>query len=314
MKTLISLILLLVVGSVQAAYTLRDGKLVDAKTVATLSAQDHYNAGVEAHQGENWKEAARQFRIVSDNFPVHELSSDAAFFLGVSEYKAGELEFANEAFNQYIKAKGNAKYFQEAIKYKLLIANDLAGGGKKRLFGTRQLPKWGSGKELAAKVYDEVIAAVPCHDYAAKALYAKGHLKWDLGEYKSSIEAFQMVAKRFPKHELAPEAYVAISQVYVDESADEFQNPDALAFAQINLRRFKQDFPKEERLTLVEEDVLSIKENYAKGLFNTGQFYEKTSRPQAAVIYYQKAINQFPETKTAEQCKTRLSVLDIKAQ
>lgn len=309
MKKIFLCILLLSFGNAQGAYTLRDGKLVDAKTVATQAVEDHYNSGVSAHDGENWKEAARQFRIVSQNFPAHELCSDATFFLGVAEYKAGELEFANEAFNAYIKGKGNTKNFQEAVKYKMMIANDLSGGAKKRLFGTRQLPKWSSGKEMAAKIYDEVIAAVPCSDLAARALYAKGHLQWDQGEYKGSIEAFQMLAKRFPKHELAPEAYVAISQVYVDESSDEFHNPDSLAFAQINLRRFKQDFPKEERIASVEQDLLAIKENYAAVLYNTGQFYERTKRPQAAMIYYQKAISQFPETKMAEQCQGRVNAL-----
>lgn len=312
MKKLLFLMLLLSFSHAQAAYTLRNGKLVDAKTVATQPAPDHYNNAVIAHEAEDWKEAARQFRIVSENYPAHELNRDATFFLGVAEYKAGELEFANEAFNQYIKNKGNSTHFQEAVQYKLLIAGDLADGAKKRLFGTRQLPKWGSGKELAGQIYDEVIAAVPSNDLAAKALYAKGHLQWDNGEYKSSITAFQMLAKRFPKHELAPEAYVAISQVYVDESSDEFHNPDALAFAQINLRRFKQDFPKEPRIALVEKDVQEIQENFANVLFKTGQFYEKTSRPKAAMIYYQKAINQFPDTKKAEECRARLTQLEPK--
>ena len=306
------MMLLLVCGQSHAAYTLKNGKFVDAKIVATQSAPDHYNAAVQANDEGNWKEAARQFRIVSENFPAHELCSNATFFLGVAEYKAGELEFANDAFNAYLKGKGDTQHFKEAVNYKLLIANDLANGVKKRLFGTKQLPKWGSGEELAAKIYDEVIAAVPCSDQAAKALYAKGHLQWDEGAYKSSVEAFQMLAKRFPKHELAPEAYVAISQVYVEESADEFQNPDALAFAQINLRRFKQDFPKEPRIASVEQDILAIKENFATGLYKTGQFYEKTKRPGAAAIYYKKVISLFPETKTAAECQNRLGAVEKK--
>lgn len=312
MKKLLTLLLLLSFATVQGAYTLKNGTLVDAKTVATQPAPDHYNAAVAAHEGENWKEAARQFRIVSENYPAHELCSDATFFLGVAEYKAGELDFANEAFNQYIKNKGNSKHFQEAIQYKLQIADDLAGGARKRMFGTRQLPKWAPGKELAAQIYDEVIAAVPSNDLAARALYAKGQMQWDTGDYKSSITAFQMLTKRFPKHELAPEAYVAISQVYVDESGDEFHNPDALAFAQINLRRFKQDFPKEKRIVQVEQDIVAIQENFANVLYTQGQFYEKTKRPKAAVIYYQKAISQFPNTKKAEECRARLTQIEQK--
>lgn len=305
------LIFIFLFSTVHAAFTLKNGKLVDANTVATKSAIEHYNAGVEAYQANNWKEAALQFRIVAENFPNSSYSQDALFYLGVSEYHQNEMDFANEAFNSYIKSKNNPKYFQLAIEYKFAIADKLGGGAKKRILGTRKLPKWSCGKALALQIYDEVIAALPCHDLAAKALFAKGNLQWDMSNYRGSVDAFQMLIKRFPKHELAPESYVAISQVYLEQSAIEFQNPDILAFAQINLKRFKQDFPREDRISQVESDVLSIKEIYAQGLYETGQFYERTGKPRAAVIYYQNAIKQFPETQVAVKSQTRLDSLKL---
>ena len=92
----------------------------------------------------------------------------------------------------------------------------------------------------------------------------------------------------------------------MEQSATEFQNPDVLEFAQINLRRFKHDFPKEPRISQVEEDVLAIKEIYAKGLYDTGLFYERVGKPHASRIYYQNAIKQFPETHIAQLSQKRL--------
>lgn len=297
----------------EGAYVLKEGKLVDADAVATLPAKEHYETAVTAYQASDFKEAARQFRIVATCYPTSSYAGDALFYLGVAEYQLEELDFANEAFNDYLKTKSNPAHFQEAIQYKLTIAGELAGGSKRRLLGTRKLPKWACGKAMALKIYDEIIVALPCHDLGARALYEKGNLQWDLGDYRASIDAFQMLVKRFPKHELAPESYVAISHVYVDQSSKEYQNSDVLAFAQINLRRFKQDFPKEERIAQVEGDVLSIKEAYAQGLYGTGQFYERTGKPSASVIYYQKAIKQFPETEVAKRCRERLQELKPEA-
>jgi outer membrane protein assembly factor BamD (BamD/ComL family) len=149
---------------------------------------------------------------------------------------------------------------------------------------------------------------------AAKALYSKGSLQWDEKQYRQSVDSFQMLIKRFPKHELAPESYVAISKIFVEQSGTEFQNPDILAFAQINLRKFKSDFPREERLGEVENDLLSIKEYFAKNLYDTGQFYERTDKPRAAAIYYQNAIQQFPETQIAQKCQSRLEKLKVANQ
>lgn len=303
--------ILVVVATCEAAFTLRNGKIVDADAIATMPVQDHYNAGLAGINAHDWRESARQFRIVTTCFPESSYSSDSLYYLGLAEFYMDEFDIANDAFSAYLQAKNNPKFFQEAIEYKFAIAENFNAGSKRRFLGTKKLPKWVSGKSLALEIYDEVIAALPCHDLTARALYSKGLLLLDQKEYKRSVESFQMIPKRFPKHELAPESYVTISKVYLEQSKTEFQNPDVLEFAQINLRRFSRDFPKESRLSEVERDVLGVKEIYAKGLYDTGLFYERVEKPTAAVIYYQNAIKLFPETEISRQCIERLEMLSI---
>lgn len=299
-------------SSSEAAFTFKNGKLVDADIVASLPVQDHYKLGLESLDKEDWREASRQFRIVTTCFPNSPYASDSNFYLGVAEYHNEELDYANDSLTTYLKSKNNPKFFQEAIEYKYAIAEKLNAGHKRRFFGTKKMPKWASGKSLAIQIYDEVIASLPCHELAARALYSKGDLLWNQKEYKRAVESYQMIVKRFPKHELAPESFVVISKIFLEQSATEFQNPDVLEFAQINLRRFKHDFPREPRVDEVEADVLAIKEIYAKGLYDTGLFYERVSKPMASRIYYQNAIKLFPETKIAQLSKQRLDVLQHK--
>lgn len=300
---------LFLASTAEAAYVVKGTKLVDADDVATLPAQEHFNLGKKALDEHNWDEAVSQYRMVTGSFPNSPYAAESYFNLGVAYYNLKELDFANEAFSSYLHAKNNPRLFQEAVEYKCAIADQFAAGARRRFWGTKKLPKWASANNLALKIYDEVIAALPSHEIAARALYSKGSLNWQLKQYRASVEAYQMVIKRFPKNELAPEAYVAISKVYLEQSRYEFQNPDVLAFAQINLRRFKQDFPREERIAEVEADLLAIKEIYANGLYETGQFYERIHKPKAAVIYYHNAIQQFPETKVAGLARQRLDKL-----
>ena len=297
--------------SCDAAITLRNGKIIDADAVATLPVQEHFSVGLQAVEQENWAEGAKQFRIVTQNFPSSPYAPEGYYYLGVSEFFLDEIDFANEAFSAYLKAKNNPKFFQEAIEYKFAIAEKLRSGYKKRFFGMKQLPKWAPGSTLAMELYDEVIAALPCHDVAARALYSKAFMLWNEKQYKRAVDSFQLVIKRFPKNELAPESYVAISQIFLEQSRTEFQNPDVLEFAQINLRRFKSDFPREERIQDVEEDLKTINEVYAKGVYDTGLFYERVGKPMASVIYYQNAIRLFPNTEIAQRCMERLEVLQL---
>lgn len=290
-------------------YKVIDGQVISVKDIAIHPVEEHYNSACHAFNRGDWPEAARLFYIVTLNFPNTSYGHDALFYQGIANYHLEEFDVANRHFNAYLKCQSNPKLFMETMEYKLAIADSFRCGAKKHLFGYDCLPKWLTGRTLALEIYDEVIAAMPNHEMAAQALFSKGCLQWDLQEYSDSVESFQTLIRRFPKHEYSPEAYLFINQIYLAQSKREFQNSDFVALAEINLRRFREAFPQEERLLEAEEDVLAIKEVYAKGLYDTGKFYEKIKQPQAAVIYYKKAINDFPDTQVALYCKERLFVI-----
>lgn len=296
-------------SSLHAGYTLKDGKLINVTQLATMPLEDHYNAGIKAMEASDWHEAARQFGIVAVNFPLSPYGQEAAFFQGVANYQLAEYDLANEAFNAYLQGKSTPRLFEETLEYKYAIAEQFRMGARKRPFGTKSLPKWAPGDDYGLKIYDEIIAAVPSHELAVQSLFSKGLLHWSRKEYCESVDCFQMIIRRFPKHEYAPESYFLINRVYLDQSRNEFQNPDILSFAEINLRRFAHNFPGEERLPEAENDVLAIKEVYAQGFYDIGQFYERVGRPQAAVLYYRHAIIQFPETNMASLSNERLAAL-----
>ena len=293
----------------EAAFTLKDGRVINVEYAPTMSVEGHFNAGVEALRNGDWPEAFRQFTVVFYNFPDSSYAQEAYFYAGASAYNCGELDIANQAFSDYLQGRDQPRFFQETLEYKFAIAEQFRQGARKRLLGSKKLPKWGSGETIGLSIYDEIIASVPCHSLAAQSLYSKGMLHWSRKEFRDCIDCFNMIAKRFPKHELAPECYVLINKVYLDQCRLEFQNPDILAFAQINLLRFKQQFPREERIVEAEQDVLAVKEIYARGLYNTGQFYGRIGKPQASIIYYQNAVRQFPETYVAQLSIARLQAL-----
>lgn len=296
-------------ADIEAGFVIKDGWIADADEIATLTVEEHYNLGVAAMEKCDWKEAAKQFRIVTANFPKTELGQDSFFYLGVAFHRLGEYDFANEAYSEYLKCHSNPQYFEEVITYKFDIANCFKHGARCHMFGTKHLPKWSSGRSTAIAIYDEIIAAVPCHELAAWSLFVKAQMLREDHQFRESIDVYQLLIRRFPKHELAPQSYLAISKIYIQQSTYEMQNPDLLAFSQINLRRFSQDFPRDERIKIVEQDVQNMKEIYAGSLYETGQFYERTKHQLASVIYYQNAIDQFPDTAVAELCRSRLEAL-----
>lgn len=297
---------LFLVSSLQAAYTFQRGRLVDVSEAKTMPVQGHYAEAVKAYEACDWPEAAKHYSIITFNFPTSVYGQESYYFLGVCNYMMEEYDLANTAFSDYLKGQANPSYFQSAIDFKYAIAEQFSAGAKRRPLGSKKLPKWACGKALALDIYDEVIAAFPCSDLAAQALISKAYLQWRMQNYRSAVDSFQMAIRRFPKYEKTPDCYLYIGKIFLEQSQYEFQNSDILAFAQINLRKFERDFPREERLCEAQVDVMAIKEIYANGLYETGRFYEHTHKPIAAMIYYSDAISQFPDTQTADICRSRL--------
>lgn len=310
-KIFLCLLMLVCMTSGEAAYTIRKGYLVHVDNVPSMPPEGHYQAGIEAYTQSKWDEAAKHFNILALNFPELQITKDGYFYLGASYFADKEYEDANLAFSNYLKAQNHPSYLEEALDYKLKIANSFTEGARRRILGWRGMPKILPAHDSAQQIYDEIIATFPCHNLAAQALYAKGHLHWKDKEFRDSISAFQQLIKHFPKHELAPECYAFINKIYLEQCLYEYQNPDLLAFADLNHKKFSQEFPGEEKINDAEQDVQRIREVYAFGLYDTGQFYERTKKPKAAMIYYKNALKQFPETEMAKKCRDRLTALGV---
>lgn len=278
-------------------------------SVLADSAEDHFLRGSDLLERCAYEEAMLEFNEVIESGPGSSRFAESHYFLGLALFKLEEFDFANESFTQYLKSTNQPKYFEETISYKYQIAEKFRLGAKRHVFGTKKMPKWAGGQAIALQIYDEVIYALPCHELAALSLFAKASMLWEEGDWKEAVDCYQTLIRRFPKHERAPEAYLCINRVYLEQSKKEFQNPDLIVLAQINLKKFAKDFPKDERLAHAEADVQAIKEVYARGLYCTGKYYERTGKPGASIIYYQSAIKQFPDTKTARICQERLAIL-----
>ncbi len=303
------LVIFLTQDPLSAGYVFKRGRLIDTDEYATLPVERHFEKGTRAYENLCWDDAAIQFRLVTTAYPGTSYAQEGYFYLGVSYFYLKEYDLANEAFSNYLSCHGSPHFFEETIQYKFSIGEEVGAGAKTRCFGMREFPKCMTNRTLAIEIYDEIVATVPCHDIAAHSLVAKGWLQWSWGQYTAAVEAFQQVIRRFPKHVLAPECYLMISRVYLDQCEREYQNPDILTFAELNLQKFSRNFPREERLCQVNEDFLGIQECYAKGLYEMGQYYERKRKPKAAMIYYNNAIYQFPETCISELCRDRMYVL-----
>lgn len=292
-----------------AGYVLINEKLYHSDELPSYSEEKHYALAVRAFDACKFDEAAKQFRILAINFSGCDEARDAWFFAGVSYYELSDLDLANYALSSYLACQTAPHYFEEAVYYKLCIADRLAAGEMIHPIESIKLPKCIPARGLALEIYDEVITLMPTSEMASEALYKKAGMQWSYGLYREAIVTYQTLIRRFPKHEMAPDCYLNMLYIYLAESRIEFQNPDILSFAEITLKKFEQDFPRDEGIETGKCVIATIREVFASGLYNIADFYMRTCHTRAAVIYYQMVIVKFPGTKTADRALDQLKVI-----
>lgn len=144
-------------------------------------------------------------------------------------------------------------------------------------------------------------------------MFSKGQLLFNDEEYKDSIATFESLIERFEKHELAIESYIEIGKVYLKQTTYKKQDSDILDLAEFNFTKFKESYPQEkEKIQELQGIVLELRELFAKGFLDIAQFYEKTNKKDAALIYYSKIINNFSDTKSFKAAQDRFEQLNEK--
>jgi outer membrane protein assembly factor BamD (BamD/ComL family) len=309
MKKILLATLFVTLFNCQNLHAIKKTKYFCDQIEANIYLRTHYEKGCQFYNQGLWRLASDEFEKVIFFFPDSDEAAKSAYYLGICYFEMREYDFANDQFSNYIKSNLHPQYFEDAVYYKYCIAEHFKHGKRKRPFTCRYLPKWLSAQDLALTIYDDVITALPNHNLTICALLSKAQLLMEMKEYKKCVETYQMLIRRFPRSEAVPDCYLKISEAYYQQSRYEFQNPDILSLAELNALKFNEEFPKDARVQSTESIVCKIKEQYAKGLSDLGLFYERLKQPAAAAIYYQSAIEEFPDTQISKFCRSRLMML-----
>ncbi len=294
-----------------SAFALATGAFAesDLATDSDLFALEFGSRLQDALRENDWWAAIDYAEVIAKNYPESPFAQETDFLIGEAFYHLGQLELANEYFSSYLNHSVAPSHFEETMRLKFSVAEAFRLGEKKPLFGSHKLPKILSAEEDALQIYDEVISALPHNEIAAKALLGKAELQSKAEDYKPSLETLDLLIRRFPKQTFAAQGFLQKSHVYLLQAQEGSSDPTLLGLADINLRKFRLAFPREEGLVQTENDLAAIQEIFAEHLMKTGRFFQKTKKIPAAKLYYIKVTAHFPKTKAATEAQERLSCL-----
>lgn len=310
-KRLILIIIFIFLGlTAQKAYpywiwTPKTGKWINPKTAVKPSPKEQFDFAKTLYEGKKYDEAKHELKKLLKSYPKSFEASESQYYLGLIEEAKENLYEAFQAYQKVIDKYPFSERIQEIIEREYKIGEAFMSGEKRKALGM-SLPV----ENPAIEIFSKVIENSTYGPLAPKAQYKLGLVLKSLMRYYEAEEAFNKVINSYPESEWVEAAKFQIASCRAALSKGPDYDPGATKDAKEKFEEFVQEHPDAVLSREAEKNIEQLKEKEAENYFNTARFYEKQKAYDAAKIYYNDIIKNYPESTFAAKAVERLQVME----
>lgn len=294
----------------QDNYEWKDGKWVASAKPELGTAEGEVALVREYLEGGQAKKAVKLAKKFRKRYPDSKAYEELCLLAGKAEIARGRYFQGFEWFEKQLDVFPAGRFSMHALEAEYNVAEAFLTGTKRIALGFIKLGATDEGLEILSRIADHA----PGTDIAARSLMRIADYHYNKGDWFEAAGAYDAFVSVFPKSRQTPYAALqAARATYASFSGIKFDETPLLDARQ-RFVQFAETYPAHARKANVAAMVAQIDQAQANKLFETGQFYERTKRPGAAVYYYKLLIQQYPGSSWTAGARTALQILgDVKA-
>jgi outer membrane protein assembly factor BamD len=250
--------------------------------------------------------AAAAYRRLLRRWPASFAAEEARFGLAESLSAAGYKFRAFKEYQNLIEKHPNSERYELALQRQFEIGELFMNGYRDKILGVRLFPS----TDKAIDIFEQVVKNGPYSALGPPAQWKIGQTYERRKEYVSAVRAYEKLMEKYPNHELAPVAQFQIGLAYRAEAKRAEYDQNAANQAAAAFTDYTVRFPDGERVKEAEQFQSALRVEQARGSFQIGQFYEKNREYQAALIYYNDAIERSPKSEWAASARQKVAALN----
>jgi tetratricopeptide (TPR) repeat protein len=249
---------------------------------------------------------------VKEEFPDRVGPDLDLFVYGELRYWQNNYDKSLEKFEKLLKSYPGSEYAGPALTREFDMAQAYLGGRKKTVLGLIPISGYADGIEMMERISDRAgldepngvglkAAIAVAERYEAKEDYISAYLKWsEIASYWETGPVAKRAIYRMAEDNLAAyERHIPERRPHYDAAK--------LATARTYYEKFLALYPAEGREEGVPEKIKRIDEQTAYKQFKIGKFYQRTGRHQAANLYFDMVVRNWPQTEAAGMAKEALT-------
>ena len=306
----ISILAILLTSNLTYAFWIwspKTGKWVNPKYAVKPTPVEQLAFALRLYGEDDLKGARREFKQLLNYYPKSSQAAEAQYYLAVIEEKEERLYEAYLAYQKVIDKYPFSQRINEIIEREFRIAERFMQGEKRKSFGLA-LPVENPAIEIFKKVIDNSTYG----PWAAQAQYKLGLILKSLGRLYEAEEEFNKVIKNYPQSEWTSAAEFQIASCRASISPSSDYDQEATREAKEKFEEFVLSNPDAALSRKAESNIQELKEREAQGYYDIAVFYEKQKAYNAAKIYYNTVIKDYPRTIWAAKAFSNLQAMEKK--
>ncbi|MEX2456674.1 MAG: outer membrane protein assembly factor BamD [Balneolaceae bacterium] len=153
----------------------------------------------------------------------------------------------------------------------------------------------------AARSFETVISIGRGTDVGQEAQYLLAESYYNSRRYLLAASEYERYATFYPRSERREEVDFKTGLSYYQMSPRYRLDQTYTRTAIDNFRLFNSRYPESDRREEAAEFISELREKLARKQYTAAEFYMRTNRYNAAAVYYDLVIDEYPETEWAEQ-------------
>jgi outer membrane assembly lipoprotein YfiO len=238
------------------------------------------------------------------------LRDRAVFLLGQANYGYGDRLAAFYNFDEVLDLYPDSPLFNPALARQYEIADAYLKGYKRRFLG---MPMFGAEDEAIEMLY-RIQQRSPGSPLAEKALLRTGDYYYRDSEFDLAADVYAAFVRSFPRSPEVPRVQLRQAFSYYAQFRGLRFDATPIIDAREQLTAVIQQYPKLAEEENIAPVIQRIDQTLARKIYLTGDFYQRTKQPRAAVYTWRYLIQAYPTAPEAEQARRQIARLPKAAQ
>jgi len=283
-------------------WTPETGKWINPKYAVKNTAKEQFEYAEQLRKDGEIEKSIREHKKLLKHYSHSEYAPKSCFALGEIYYNQEEYKKAFDYYQQIIDKYPNSELIFEAIKKQSEIGTKYLSLKK-----TFDFPFLKSRQIEKGDFLKKAVENSPYDKDASERLFELGMFYFDIKQYEKAEETFKRIIETYPESDLVEKAnFFAIKSKY-NAISDVNLDIEKLEKIKDEIKIFIQQYPdstyKQELINLKD----TIENEKGKKYFEIAEFYKRTGKKDAALFYYKKVAENYPNTDYGQKAKEKIS-------